>query len=725
MLMALLLALAGCATTSEPQTTEARTITRYFVPGAFAGTLPCGDCSGVDTQLHLLDGGVYFLRETYRGRDGDPLHDIGRYLITSDGEQLSLHGGREAPVRYVISGPDTLALLDRDGGRIASELNHTLVRQAELPMLEPRLFMAGKYSYLAGAGRFQECLTGLEMQVAPEAENRLLEEAYLSRRDEPGQSLLVSLEGQVVQRMPAEGKGPLPTLIPERFVGIWPGLDCPAQVSAAALEGTHWRLVLMSASEKERRPDEAEAHLVFLDGKVSGSDGCNRLMGHYLLDGSAIEFSSLASTRMSCPRGTTQGEAFRLSLERASRLRIIGKQLEIRDEDEVLMLRFEADQLRPAALSSGSLANATYPSLMREGAPVTLADGRLQDPEHGITYTLLADHFADGTIEGAPVAAVLLAESGGGSGTFINLVLFGIERNQPVALAATMLGDRPRVKDLAIDDDGAVAVHLVQVGARDKFCCPATPMSIRYVYQDGQLRLRDLWSASIEIAGYANQANAFVSPATRYDRSEPPAGQGEPAHFAWTFDDNLELDLARVHAPGAGYVAVYPVAPYLATWADAGDSHVADTVAALKALLDQQPGDPPAPLPWLPLQDSVNDFAARVAYLELPDGGRGVRFIGRFAQDAAPLRNDQLRYLFQGFSADGTVFVVASLPITTGRLPDDNVIVVLDPASPAHDVEAHFDYWRGMLNGLQPSDFEPSLEKLDALLRSLTVTTNP
>jgi hypothetical protein len=384
-----------------------------------------------------------------------------------------------------------------------------------------------------------------------------------------------------------------------------------------------------------------------------------------------------------------------------------------------------ADHLRPAELSLESLANATYPSLMREGALVTLNEGRLQDAERGITYTLLADHFADGMVDGAPVAAVLLAERGGGSGTFINLVLFGVEGGQPVTLATAMLGDRPRVKRLAIDDDGAVAVHLVQVGAKDKFCCPATPMSIRYVYQDGQLRLSDLWTASIDVAGYANQANAFILPATPYDRSEPPAGQGEPTHFAWTFGDNLELDLARAHASGAGYVAVYPVAPYLATWADAGDPHVADTLAALKALLDQQPGDPPAPLPWLPLQNGVNDFAARVAYLELADGGRGVRFIGRFSQDARPLRNDQLRYLFQGLNADGTALVVASLPITTARLPDGNEIVVLDPASPARDLEAHFEYWRRMVDGLQPSEFEPSLEKLDALLQSLTIITNP
>jgi hypothetical protein len=50
---------------------------------------------------------------------------------------------------------------------------------------------------------------------------------------------------------------------------------------------------------------------------------------------------------------------------------------------------------------------------------------------------------------------------------------------------------------------------------------------------------------------------------------------------------------------------------------------------------------------------------------------------------------------------------------------------VLDPASPGRDLEAHFEHWRRMFDGLQPSEFEPSLEKLDALLQSLTIITNP
>jgi copper homeostasis protein (lipoprotein) len=340
-----LLPLAGCTTTTEPDTPGVGSTALHSAPAAYSGTLPCGDCPGIDIQLHLLDDGVYFLRETYRDRDGGPLHDIGRYLVSSDGDQLSLHGGREAPVRYAITSRDTLQRLDHDGGRIDSEHNYSLARDPELAMLEPRLFMAGMYRSLAGVGHFRECLTGLDMPVAAEADNLALEEAYRAQRGEPAQSMLVSLEGQIAQRMPVDGLIAVPILVPERFVGIWPGLACPPQVSVPALASTHWRLVWLGSSAIDRFPDQPEPHLVFRDiGEVAGSDGCNRLIGRYLTSGSAIEFSSLAATRMSCPHGMDEADEFRNTLERASRARVIGRHLELRNKDDDLLMRFEAGE---------------------------------------------------------------------------------------------------------------------------------------------------------------------------------------------------------------------------------------------------------------------------------------------------------------------------------------------------------------------------------------------
>ena len=312
-------------------------------PATFTGTLPCASCPGIDYHLNLLDDGVYFLRQTYQDRDGGPFDDIGRHLLSSDHKELTLYGGREAPLRFAILAPDMLRLLDRDGGRIESELNYNLERQPELQPLEPQLLLRGMYRYFADAGRFRECLTGLDMPVATEADNRALEEAYRAARESPGEEIMASLEGRIAQRMPMEGPGPVATLVPERFIGVQADLGCPPLMKRADLMGTHWRLTLLESEGMQPAPDQRELHLVFHDeNRLAGSDGCNRIIGAYELEDASIEFSKLATTRMACPEGMEQASRFLQVIEEVSQYRIIGRHLEMLDQSGNLRLRFEA-----------------------------------------------------------------------------------------------------------------------------------------------------------------------------------------------------------------------------------------------------------------------------------------------------------------------------------------------------------------------------------------------
>jgi hypothetical protein len=373
----------------------------------------------------------------------------------------------------------------------------------------------------------------------------------------------------------------------------------------------------------------------------------------------------------------------------------------------------------PAPIRSDALLDATYPSKMLSAGTATLTGGRYSDPLQGIIITLLPAPMAHGVIAGQAVTAVLIAESGGGSGTFISVILMSEVNGELQSIGSAFLGDRPRVKDLRLDDQGNVTVDMLQVGAHDKFCCPATPMTVEYAYRQGELVGQTLTSTSINPAGYAGQANGFIVEGTAYDTSVPPGGQGEPRHFAWTFGTDTDLEAARAHAAGTGYVALYPVAAYRAIWEAANDPFVADTLAALERLLAARPADPVPPLPVLPQVNAVNDLAARVAYLDLPDGGRGVRFIGRFAQDAVPLRNSQLRYVFQGLSADGSRLLVASLPITAATLPEENEIAEVAGTTPGAGIGPHLECWTA---AFATESFEPALETLDKLLQSVTVT---
>lgn len=378
----------------------------------------------------------------------------------------------------------------------------------------------------------------------------------------------------------------------------------------------------------------------------------------------------------------------------------------------------EAAEVAP--LAPELLGNATYQRLALEGGPVTLVDGRHADGALGQTVMLLREPVAAGRVGGRAVTAVLLAESGGGSGVWVSVAAVTEEQGRAVVLGQATLGDRPRVQRLRVDEDGMVVVDYVTAGANDPFCCPATPVRAMFALGEGGLEFQARTTASLDAGGYAEQVNAFVAPGMAYDTSSPPEGQGEPAHFAWSFGSEQDLAAARFYGAN-GWVGVYPVTPYRAIWAGQNDNWVADNLGALERLLAEAPAAPAAPLPVLPRLNAYNDFASRVAYLALPGGGKGVRFVGRFSQDAAPLRNDQLRYVFQGLTADGRYLVVASIPVKTAALPEDTEVAVVDPAAPERDILEHLAGWRTKFDALAPTDFSPSLEVLDAMLGSVEV----
>ncbi|TFH87033.1 META domain-containing protein [Billgrantia azerbaijanica] len=66
--------------------------------------------------------------------------------------------------------------------------------------------------------------------------------------------------------------------------------------------GPRWNLLLVGTDERLSLP-EPPYFTVARDGRVSGSDGCNRLTGRVRLgDEGRIAFSELATTRRACPQ---------------------------------------------------------------------------------------------------------------------------------------------------------------------------------------------------------------------------------------------------------------------------------------------------------------------------------------------------------------------------------------------------------------------------------------
>ena len=83
----------------------------------------------------------------------------------------------------------------------------------------------GLYSLEGETGRFQECESGQFITVLPEADNVLLEQAYLNTRSNAAVSMLAEVQGRVVERpvsdpvLAQQGRKMLALRV-ERFVSL-------------------------------------------------------------------------------------------------------------------------------------------------------------------------------------------------------------------------------------------------------------------------------------------------------------------------------------------------------------------------------------------------------------------------------------------------------------------------------------------------------------------------
>jgi heat shock protein HslJ len=81
-----------------------------------------------------------------------------------------------------------------------------------------------------------------------------------------------------------------------------------------------------------------------LEGRVSGSAGCNRYTAAFAKDGAGIEISSAATTRMFCaaPEGVMEQEATYLALlAQAASFGSAGTVLELYGSDGALLVSYE------------------------------------------------------------------------------------------------------------------------------------------------------------------------------------------------------------------------------------------------------------------------------------------------------------------------------------------------------------------------------------------------
>ncbi len=99
------------------------------------------------------------------------------------------------------------------------------------------------------------------------------------------------------------------------------------------LSGTAWSLGSVDGAAPLTGTTQT---LIFTDGKISGSGGCNSYGGTYSLDGDKIQIKDVFSTLMACmdPQGTMDQEAsFFSSLGSAESYQLSKDSLQIRTTD--------------------------------------------------------------------------------------------------------------------------------------------------------------------------------------------------------------------------------------------------------------------------------------------------------------------------------------------------------------------------------------------------------
>ena len=155
------------------------------------------------------------------------------------------------------------------------------------------------------------------------------------------------------------------------------------------LESTYWKATELGRKATPTEDPKREAHLQFqAGGRVSGSDGCNRLTGTVQRTGNRITFGQMAGTQMAClnPSGTER--PFRDALKEATRFTITGDRLELFDRAGTRLAAFVANRQSSAPTPSASLAGTAWQLVKFQSS-----DDTVLTPDDRTKYTI---EFASG-----------------------------------------------------------------------------------------------------------------------------------------------------------------------------------------------------------------------------------------------------------------------------------------------------------------------------------------
>jgi hypothetical protein len=160
-------------------------------------------------------------------------------------------------------------------------------------------------------------------------------------------------------------------------------------------------------------------------------------------------------------------------------------------------------------------------------------------------------------------------------------------------------------------------------------------------------------------------------------------------------------------------ISVFPVDPYTQLEPD----FIPGEVTALQALIAGG-AIGSSELPLLPTQYARQLFFAQYTVVAFQNGS-GIRYITQYAQAYYPVNNHDMFFSYQGLTSDGKYWISIILPISHPSLPEngDN-----PPADLYNNPDPYYAQMTSQLNGVLPKSFNPSIVKLNALIKSITIT---
>ena len=301
---------------------------RLVLPATYKGTIPCADCPGIATTLTLRADSIFVLRSAYLDRDGNPRVDLGRWSVDST-HRLVLRGGTAAPRLFDIVDAGTVRQLDTQGEPIASTSNYDLVRAAQVDPIRDSIRLRGLFTYFADSARLVECMTGKSWRVAQKVDYLALERAYTAG-NKAGRPALVTLEGHLAMEPRLEGNGDEEVIVVDRFDQIQDSESCDDGESTGSIVGPKWTVIELNGKPLPEGVDPPTMTLSNDGGRVTGTAGCNNVMGTFTMDSGGMHFGRTATTRKMCPPAVMEVEAaFLAMLEATTHHRVDGKTLEL------------------------------------------------------------------------------------------------------------------------------------------------------------------------------------------------------------------------------------------------------------------------------------------------------------------------------------------------------------------------------------------------------------